>query len=106
MGHVSIYSYLCVLQHICNGFIHLGPVFFLAKYISRYFRGLLRFLSGEESACNTGDVGAIPVLQCSPVEGNGNPLQYSCLDNSMDRGAWWAIVYEVTKNWTTTRTDT
>ena len=36
----------------------------------------------------------------SPGEGNGNPLQYSCLENSMDRGAWWAIVHEVTKSQT------
>ena len=46
---------------------------------------------GEESACNagdTGDMGFIPGWGRSPGEGNGNPLQYSCLDNSMDRGAW------------------
>ena len=44
-----------------------------------------------------GYVGSIPVLGRSPGEGNGNPLQYSCLENSMDRGAWWATVYGVTK---------
>ena len=41
------------------------------------------------SSCNTGDPGRIPGLGRSPEEGNGNPLQYSCLENSMDRGAWW-----------------
>ena len=45
---------------------------------------------GKESACNAGDLGLIPGLGRSPGEGNGNPLQYSCLGNSMDRGAWWA----------------
>ena len=43
---------------------------------------------GKESACNTGDPGMIPGLGSSPGEGNGNPLQYHCLQNSMDRGAW------------------
>ena len=42
---------------------------------------------------NAGDVGLIPELGKSPGEGNGNPLQYSCLGNSMDRRAWWAIVH-------------
>ena len=45
---------------------------------------------GKESACNAGDLGLIPGPGRSPGEGNGNPLQYSCLENSMDRGAWWA----------------
>ena len=43
---------------------------------------------GKESACNAGDLGSIPGLGRSPGEGNGNPLQYSCLENSMDREAW------------------
>ena len=47
---------------------------------------------GKESACNAGDPGSIPGLGRSSGEGNGNPLQYSCLKNSMDRGAWWAII--------------
>ena len=50
---------------------------------------------GKESACNSGDLGFIPVLGRSPGEGNGNLLQYSCLANLMDRGAWWAIVHVV-----------
>ena len=44
-----------------------------------------------------GDIGSIPGSGRSPREGNGNPFQYSCLGNSMDRGAWWAIVHGVTK---------
>ena len=47
---------------------------------------------GKESACSAGDLGSIPELRRSPGEGNGNPLQYSCLENSIDREAWQAIV--------------
>ena len=46
------------------------------------------------------NVGSVPGLGRSPVEGNGNLLQYSCLENSMGGGAWWAIVHEVEKSWT------
>ena len=46
---------------------------------------------------NTRDVGLIPGSGKSPREGNGNPLQYSCLENPLDRAAWWAIVYGVTE---------
>ena len=49
---------------------------------------------------NAGDAGLIPGLGTSPVVGNGNPFQYSCLENPMDRGAWWATVHRVAKNWT------
>ena len=49
----------------------------------------------KESACNARDPGLIPVLGRSPGEAHGYPLQYSCLENSMDRGAWWATVYGV-----------
>ena len=55
---------------------------------------------GKASAHNAGNLGSIPGLGRSPGEGNGNPLQYSCLENSMDGGAWWATVHAVTKNWT------
>ena len=47
-----------------------------------------------------GDMGSIPGSRRSPGEGNGNPLQYSCLENPMDRGAWWATVHRVTRSWT------
>ena len=53
---------------------------------------------GKVSACNAGDPGSIPGSGRSPGEGNGNPLQYSCLENPMDRGAWWATVHGVAKN--------
>ena len=54
----------------------------------------------EESACNAGDPGLIPGSGRSPGEGNGNPLQYSCLENPNDRGAWQAIVHGVANSWT------
>ena len=54
----------------------------------------------KESACNVGDLGSIPGLGRSPGGGHGNPLQYSCLENSMDRIAWWATVHGVSKSWT------
>ena len=60
--------------------------------------GLLGWLSGKEFACNAGDMGSMPVSERSPREGNGNPLQYSCLGNPMDRWSWWATVHEVTKS--------
>ena len=47
----------------------------------------------KESACSAGDPGSIPGLRRSPGEGNGNPLQYSCLENPLDRGTWWAAVH-------------
>ena len=55
---------------------------------------------GKESACNEGELGSIPGLGRSPGEGNGNPLQYSCLEDPMDGGAWQATVHGVTKSWT------
>ena len=60
-------------------------------------RGLPRWLSGKESACNAGDAVLIPVLGKSLAEGPSNPLLYSCLGNPIDRPAWWATVHEVTK---------
>ena len=53
---------------------------------------------GKESACNAGDPGSVPEWGRYPGEGNGNPLQYSCLENSMDRGTWWATVHGVAKS--------
>ena len=55
---------------------------------------------GKVSACNIGDPGSIPGFGRSRGEGHGNPLQHSCLENSIHRGAWWTTVHGVTKSWT------
>ena len=52
------------------------------------------------STGDAGDVGSVPGLERSPGEGNGSPFQYSCLENPMDRGAWWATVRVVAESWT------
>ena len=54
----------------------------------------------KESACNAGDPGLIPGSERSPGEGNGYSLQYSCLENPKDRGAWWATIHGFGKSWT------
>ena len=61
-------------------------------------KGFSGGLEGKVSAFNVGDLGSVPELGRSPGEGNGNPLQYSCLENPMDRGAWEAAVHGVTKS--------
>ena len=70
---------------------------------SQYFLKLLGFLGSsahEESACNARDPGLVPGWGRSPGEGKGYPLQYSGLENPMDRGAWWAMVHGVVKSQT------
>ena len=68
--------------------------------------GLHWWVSGKESVCNvgatgdTGDTGTVPGLGRSPGGDHGNPLQYSCLENPIDRGAWWTTVHRVAKSQT------
>ena len=61
-------------------------------------KGFPWWLRGKEFTCQEGDSGLIPRLGRSPGAGNGNPLQYSCLENPMVRGAWWATVHRVAKS--------
>ena len=68
--------------------------------ISMLLKTLPRWLGGKALACNAGDVGLTLGLGRSPGEGNGNPLQCSCLENPRDREAWWAAVYGVAQSWT------
>jgi len=68
------------------------------KYIFSW--GFPDGLDSKESACNAGDLGSIPGLGRSPGERNGNPLQYACLGNPVDRGAWQATVHRVIKSQT------
>ena len=65
-----------------------------------YIYWLPWWISGKESACNAQDPGSIPGSGRSSGEGNGYPLQYSHLENSMDRGVWWSAVHEVAKSQT------
>ena len=68
-----------------------------------FARGNLGFSGGsdgKESACNVGDLSSIPWVGRFPGEGNGYPLQYSCLENSMDRGVWWDTVHGAPKSQT------
>ena len=69
--------------------------FKLFRIIGCWYLGFPGGSSRKASVCNEGDLGSIPGWARSPGEGNGSPFQYSSLDNSMDRGAWWATVYGV-----------
>ena len=69
---------------------------FLSEYW--YDKGFPCSSVGKESACSAGDPGSIPGLRRSPGEGNGNPLQYPCLENLMDRGTWWIAVQGAAKS--------
>ena len=64
-------------------------------YVFNVYTGFPRGSEVKASACNAGDLGSIPGLGRSPGEGNGNPLQYSCLENPIDGGTWWATVHRV-----------
>ena len=66
--------------------------------MTHYYTGFPSGSESKEPACNVGDPGSIPGLGRSPGEGNGNPLQYSCLGNPMDRGAWQATVHGVAES--------
>ena len=81
---------VCVCVCVCVTFIHLS--------VDRHLDWLPRWLSDKESACNAGDAGSIPGSGRSRGGGNGNPLQYSYLENSMDRGALQATVHGVANN--------
>ena len=70
------------------------------KYKTIKYLGFPGGSEGKASAGNAGDLGSIPGSGRSPGEGNGNPLQYSCLENPMDRGAWQAKVHGVAKSQT------
>ena len=83
----------------------LGKEYVKAVYCHPVYLTYIQSTSGfpggsdvKASACNAGDLGLIPGLGRYPGEGNGNPLQYSCLENPMDRGAWCTIVHGVTKS--------
>ena len=78
-------------------FMHLSSCFVCSNFMCHM---VLSSSAGKESACNTSNPSLIPGSGRAPGEGIGYPLQYSCLENSMDRGAWWATVHGVTKSQT------
>ena len=75
-------------------------MFYWNHQLTSYKPGFPSGSVGKDSACNAGDLGLIPGSERSPEEGNGDPLQYSYLDNSMDRGAKRATVHRIVKSWT------
>ena len=89
-----IYIYICINCKIALGYISAY------LYISMQHVGLPWWLSGKESTCNAGDLGLIPGSGRSPEGETGNSFQYSCLENPMDRRAWWATVHWITKSQT------
>ena len=86
-----------LLQH------HSSKASILWRFLETFYSLSEAFLGGSDgkvSAYNAGDPGSIPGSGRSSGEGNGNPLQYSCLENLRDGGAWWAAIYGVTQSWT------
>ena len=86
---------------IFDDYLELPMTSYYSIYFSTLNIELPRWLSSKESACNAGNAGntgSIPGSEKSPGEGNGNPLQDSCLENPMDRGAWRATVHGVAKS--------
>ena len=87
-------------QTLCS---HSLLALFLRRILCQALWGFPGGSDGKESACNVGDPGSIPRLGRSPGEGNGNPLQYCCLENPIDGRAWLATVCGVAKSWTRLR---
>ena len=87
------------ITKLSNGISRVGGTGVFGK-VRKKVPSLVAQTTGRECACDAGDLGSILESGRSPGEGNGNPLQYSCLENPMGRGAWWATVYRVAKSWT------
>ena len=94
----TIFSFSLCMKSFDEKAIFLNPesVFYsLIESPSEFLQGFPGDSDSKESACNAGDPGSIPGLGGSPGKGNGYPLHYSCLEKSMDRGAWRAIIHGV-----------
>ena len=90
-----VYYHLSIYHNYLS--IDLSSMYYLSIDLSSVYY-LSTSSVGKEFACSAGDLGSIPGLGRFPGEGSGNPLQYPCLENLMDRGAWWAAVHGVTKS--------
>ena len=98
---IHLYIYISIFFFRFFSIIGYYKIFTIDPYAIHCFPGSS---DSKASAYNAGDLGSIPGLGRSPGEGNGNPLQYSCLENPMDGGAWWAtLVHGVTKSRTRLR---
>ena len=98
-------SFYCIAKWVGYSCTYIPPFLdFLPIYVTTGLlcssKGLPCSSNGKESACNAGDPGSIPGSGRSSEEGNGNPLQYSCLENPMDRRTWWVPVHRVVKSQT------
>ena len=93
---------LYCLRHQGSPYVRLetSTQFFFKLSFVKFIKDFPGASDSKESACNPGYWCSIPGLRRSPEEGNGNLLQYSCLENSIDRGAWWATVHGVANSWT------
>ena len=92
---VCVYSHVYIYTHT-----HICIYIYTHTHTWASLRGFPRGSDGKESAYNAGSTVLILGLNRSPGDGNGNSLQYSCLENPMNRGACWATVHGVTKSWT------
>ena len=99
MGRLILYSrcmcYGSVFCQVISGLSGASFKFLPASLLTLYFPGSS---DGKESACNAKDLGSIPGSGRSPGEGNGNQLQYSCLENPMDREVWQTTVHGIAKS--------
>ena len=86
-------SPVITIWHFQDAFVVMNEPLLIKYYYVKSIVYLLSWPGGKESTCKAGDMGSIPGSGRSPGEENGNPLQYSCQGNPMDRGAWCAIVH-------------
>ena len=91
--YIYMYMYMCIYMYTHT---HIDTDGHTQKQL--WIQGFPGGSDGKASACNAGDPGSIPGSGRSPGEGNGNPLQYSCLENSIDEGGWQATVHGVAKS--------
>ena len=107
--HSGSASWLLITAHGIASIIKLPPCWLIwwcklksSPPVAEWLRlwGFCVGSAGKESTCNAGDLGSIPGLERSPGERHGSPLQNSCLENPMDRGAWWVTVHGVAKSQT------